>query len=152
MLVGLLVASSSGAFFARRQSGPLTLRGDLSGGVHTIRLSSTIVPKDVVRMAAQRSRQRAARGTRIFVFLMALGGVGDRPTWGICAHAMISSCIFFCNHNFFVSVHCVTTRSTKCTSLTGSGLAARTARRERGVYVWPRLPQRTGAVRTLRSG
>ena len=55
MLVGLLVASSSGAFFARRQSGPLTLRGDLSGGVHTIRLSSTIVPKDVVRMAAQRS-------------------------------------------------------------------------------------------------
>ena len=55
MLVGLLVASSSGAFFARRQSGPLTLRGDLLGGVHTIRLSSTIVPKDVVRMAAQRS-------------------------------------------------------------------------------------------------
>ena len=55
MLVGLLVASSSGAFFARRQSGPLTLRGDLSGGVHTIRLSSNIVPKDVVRMAAQRS-------------------------------------------------------------------------------------------------
>ena len=45
MLVGLLVASSSGAFFARRQSGPLTLRGDLSDGVHTIRLSSTIVPK-----------------------------------------------------------------------------------------------------------
>ena len=26
MLVGLLVASSSGALFARRQSGPLTLR------------------------------------------------------------------------------------------------------------------------------
>jgi hypothetical protein len=51
--VGVLVAS--GAFYARRQSGPLTLRGDLSDGVHTIKLSSAIVPKDVVRMAAQRS-------------------------------------------------------------------------------------------------
>ena len=51
--VGVLVAS--GAFYARRQTGPLALRGDLSDGVHTIKLNSAIVPKDVVRMAAQRS-------------------------------------------------------------------------------------------------
>ena len=51
--VGVLVASA--ALFPRRQSGPLTLRGDLSDGVHTVKLSSAIVPRDVVRMAAQRS-------------------------------------------------------------------------------------------------
>jgi hypothetical protein len=55
MLLGVGVLVASGAFYARRQSGPLTLRGDLSDGVHTIKLSSAIVPKDVVRMAAQRS-------------------------------------------------------------------------------------------------
>ena len=53
-MLGVLLLAS-GLFARRRQSGPLTLRGDLSDGVHTVKLSSAIVPNDVVRMAAQRS-------------------------------------------------------------------------------------------------